>query len=65
MRNMKLRPPKYYDKLYDIDNPAGFLEIKAKRELKAKESIDNTPERLEVREAVQRSKYDRLIRKLY
>ena len=65
MRDMKLRPPKYYDKLYDLDNPAGFSVIKAKRELMAKESVDNTPERLEVREAVQRSKYDRLIRKFY
>ena len=63
---MKLRPPKYYDKLYDLENPEGFALIKSKREDMAKESADNnTPDRLKVREAVQRSKYDRLIRKLY
>ena len=65
MRNMKLRPPRYYDKLYDLENPEGFSRIKAKRVYKATTSVDNTPERLEVREAVQKSKADRLFRKFY
>ena len=65
LRNAKLRPPRYYDKLFDLDNPAGFSEIREKRILKAKQSVDNTPDRLAVREGVQIAKANMLIRKMY
>ena len=65
LRNLKLRPPKYYDKLYDLENPEGFSRIKAKRVFKAISSADNSPERLLVRGTIQKSKADRLIRKFY
>ena len=65
LRNLKLRPPKYYDKLYDLENPEGFSRIKAKRIYKAISSDDNTPDRLLVRETIQKAKAVRLIRKFY
>ena len=32
---MKVRPPKYYDKLYDIENPERMEEIKKQRKKKS------------------------------
>lgn len=56
------RPPKYYDRIYDAIDPVAFAAIKDKRMQAAKESPDNTPERLAVREEVQISRAKRLVR---
>lgn len=53
----KGRPPKYYDDLYSKMFPDHMAEIKEQREIDAYElRHDNTPERLKVKETVQRAK---------
>ncbi len=45
------RPPKFYDALYELENPTGYKKIKALRGLQGSlHKEDNTPDRLEVRE---------------
>lgn len=52
----KGRPPKYYDELYAKLNPDHMDELKAQREIDAYElRHDNTPERLAVKERVQKA----------
>lgn len=61
----KVRPPRYYDKLYEITNPDELAAIKLEREAKAlKHEANNTPERLKVREHIQQQKAKRLLRNL-
>lgn len=60
---IKMRPPRAYDCYFEIDDPKLFRSIKRKRVLNAKRHSDNnTPERLAVREEVQRLKLLRLKR---
>lgn len=60
---MHLRPPKYFDSIYDEINPEHFKSIKRKRTQKAKEhALNNTPYRLEVREQCQSLKLKKLVR---
>lgn len=59
---IKCRPPRYYDKLYDLDHPDVFRGVKARRKYKASKSPDGTYERLHVRETVQLAKLKKLIR---
>ena len=55
VREKKMKPPKYYQKLYEHTNPSEFDKIKIKRKKKAKENaLDNTPERLHVKETVKK-----------
>lgn len=50
----RMRPPKYYDRDYDLRSPAEFRKLKSARKVSANEyQDDNTPERLRIREAVQ------------
>lgn len=67
----KVRPARYYDKLFDIENPEEFAKIKAIREMKAKEIslkldsktvIDDTKERKEALEYNNDLKLKRLVR---
>lgn len=61
----KVRPPRYYDKLYEKINPDDLGRIKIQREANAKKHADNnTPARLKVREKIQQLKARRLIRTL-
>ena len=47
----KMRPPKYYDRSYELTNPKDFAQIKAARKEAGKEhEYDQTPERLKVKE---------------
>lgn len=56
-RGLKLKPPKFYDNLYDIDHPFSFDEIKEKRVNDGYQfSQDTTPERLHVREKIKQLK---------
>ena len=61
----RLRPPKYYDRLFEVSNPNEMRSIKARRILEAsKHSEDQTPRRLADREEVQKEKLSRLPRPL-
>lgn len=43
------RPPRYYDKIFELTNPEDFKIIKEKRVDRAKSDPNNTPERLQTR----------------
>lgn len=62
----KMKPPRYYDNLYDIENPKAMKKIKARRKPTGKKleqaNYNNTDERLRVRETIAINKSDRLIR---
>lgn len=63
-REMKMKPPKFYDRLYEIDNPTEFEIIKKLREQKSKLAAhDNSPARLKVKEIVKRSHFKQLKRR--
>lgn len=65
MRNdLKLRPPKYYDKLYDLQDPSSYVKIKLRRKRLAAKNTDNTPDRLKVRENIQLLRAAKLLRTL-
>ena len=54
LNDKKMRPPRYYDGVLRTVRPYTFDDIKCTREENAKKHVDNcTPERLQVREAVQ------------
>lgn len=53
----KMRPPRYYDKLMELFDPATMAITKLRREMRAKElGQDNTPARLADKEAVTKAK---------
>lgn len=61
----KMRPPRYYDRQYEITNYCDFEIIKKKRKLKAEENKENnTSERLRVRELVKTKSIQQLKRPL-
>lgn len=53
--------PRYYDKLYEKDNPEDFYRIKAQRRLKAEMST-STYEDLQMQEKVKELKLEKLVR---
>lgn len=60
-----VRPPKYYDRILENENPKAYRKVRGKRVQKAKEhSHDQTPERLKVREKVQNARLQLLPRKV-
>ncbi len=61
----KLRPPRYYDKLHEREEPKVIEKIKRDRKQKArKHEANNTPERLKVRETVHQARTNLLKRTL-
>lgn len=59
----KCRVPRYYERLFEIDNSEKLAEIKSKRVLSAiRHADDLTPERLSAREICQKRKLTKLIR---
>lgn len=63
IRGKAMRPPKFYDRLMEQTRPYEMEDIKAGRVEKAKEHAENnTPERLEAREKVQKLKLKHLPR---
>lgn len=65
INNKKMRPPKFYDGLYEIQNPDEHQLIKNKRTMEAlKNQKDNTKERLQVKEACKKSQIKSLVRTL-
>lgn len=62
-RNKQMRPPKFYDSLYEVLNPDDFERLKKKRKYSAiKNKSDNTPERLNVKHQIKLSQVARLPR---
>lgn len=65
MNGKKMKPPKYYDGLYERDDRFAFDELKDARAINAATHLDNnTPDRLKVRHEVQLSRLKRLPRNL-
>ncbi len=63
VRGREMKPPKYYDKIFDLTYSKGFNMIKGMRERRAKKhAADNTPERLQVKEICQKAKLKLLTR---
>lgn len=59
------RPPRYYDKLYDSEEPDQMATIKDRRILQMeKHAADNTPARLAEREQVKLAQLKQLKREL-
>lgn len=57
--------PRYYDKIYDVENPESMEEIKERRILSMRDHAkDNTPSRLAQREKVKQAQNNMLIRGL-
>lgn len=62
-RGLEVKPPRYYDSLYEIECPEDYARVKKRRQESAlKLSHDQTPDRLEVREKVHLRNASLLIR---
>jgi len=60
-----MRPPKYYDRQYELTDPKTFRNIRGARVVRAKtHADDNTPERLSDREKVQQAQAKQLPRNI-
>lgn len=56
---IKAKPPRYYDKLLEVMDPALWESLKAAREARGKLlAADNTPARLKVKETVQKARLE-------
>lgn len=54
VRGRKVKPPKYYERMYEHLDPSAYVSVKNRRKSKCKENLlDNTPERLQVKETYQ------------
>lgn len=65
INNKKVRPPRYYDEQLKLQNPETLDMIKFERVINAMEhEHDNTPDRLEVKERICKTKLNHLPRNL-
>lgn len=63
VNGVKARPPRFYDGQYELTDAHAFEELKRDRVRNARRHADNnTPDRLKVREEVQKRKLERLKR---
>lgn len=73
-KKVKARPPKYYDRRYEIDYPSDFATIRTNRITKARNGccsykyclhtgVNSTHQRLAIREEIQLLKFEKLERK--
>lgn len=63
MNGKKVRPPKYYDQLYELTYPSDFRSIRfSRKSVGRKHADDATKERLAVREKVAKAKLSRFKR---
>lgn len=61
----KMKPPRFYDRCIELDDPELHLDVKRQRQAKSLgRADDQTPERLAVREKVQQSRLNLLPRNL-
>lgn len=63
VRGRDMRPPKFYDALYGVDDPFGFEDLKFNR-LNGVDKLDNTVARLAVKEEVQNARLKLLKRSM-
>lgn len=65
LRGAKMKPPKFYDRQYEIVDPAALEKIKGRRSRRGrKQAHDNTPDRLRVKEKVTEARLNQLKRNL-
>lgn len=65
IRGKKMKPPKYYDRLHDLEDPIAHADIKEERAKYAvSQKANSTPERLSVREEVKLSQIASLKREI-
>ena len=51
VNGVRMQPAKYYDRLFELEDPVGYKELKRERASNARKKMhDNSPERLKVRE---------------
>lgn len=63
VRGKEMRPPKFYDSMYEMEYPSDYEKIKKRRKKNALKHADNcTPDRLEVREKIQKDRFKKLKR---
>jgi len=63
INNRKIKPPKFYDKMYKNHHPQSFHDIQIEREYDAfTRSEDNTPARLQVKETLKQIKHKQIKR---
>lgn len=61
---VQVNPPKFYNSLFEKEQPEEYAKIKARRQVDAKDHVENqTWDRLKVREEIQLAKMDQLERK--
>lgn len=60
----KCKPPRYYDKVFELTDPRMSSIILTNRKDRARKSPDNTPERLRAREVVKEAQFKMLRRSL-
>jgi len=61
---IKCKPPKYYDKIYDLTDPKNLSNVKAERINNARGNPNNTPEQLAVKREITSIRARNLIRSL-
>ena len=65
IRGRRMKPPRFYDSMYEHTDPEGWAKVSAKRKRTARSRAhDNTPERLKARERVQKARLKLLPRNL-
>lgn len=64
LRGLKMKPPRYYDNLYEADNPVGSYLIRLRRQFQAAQSPDRILSRLKVRQQCSDAKVVQLKRGL-
>lgn len=65
MNGKKLKPPKFYDRIYEIEDPDAYEKLKRKRMLDIQKVMsDNTQERLKTKEIVKKAQLNKLVRSL-
>lgn len=63
IREKKMKPPRYYDQLFEIQDPTQYKKIKLNRKKQGLKNEDNNPYRMATKETVQELKYKQKIRK--
>lgn len=65
IKDKRFKPPQYYDRMFEVENPEEMKRIKGKRKRGArKNEANSTPERLRVREKVMEARTSTLKREL-
>jgi hypothetical protein len=65
VRGVKCKPPRYYDKRLELDNPVLFEQIKLRRAERGEDkACDNSYDRLLVKEKCQQARMKQLVRNL-